>query len=200
MKKIISLLLCFMLFLSFTACKKDKEKDKKSIDLEFYATELCKIPEGEYALGANVDDVIKELTEKNKEIEENAVEDKDHSHTHDEQQFYFEVQEGEKNVMIDNGNFCYYYNKANKANGISYIVDYDTAFGIEIGTVILEVKEMLSKTQVKEEPLSEENAFFASYVANGTVLKAEFDGTVVLFVFQDNELLATAMYNENWSN
>lgn len=199
MKKIISLLLCFAFLLSFVGCKKEKET-KKTIDLEFYATELCKIPEGKYALGANVDDVIKELTDKDKEIAENTVEDKDHSHTHDEQQFYFEVQEGEKNVLIDNGTFCYYYNKANKENGISYIVDYDTAFGIEIGTVILEVKDMLSKIKLTEENLSEENAFFASYVVNGTVLKAEFDDTTVLFVFQDNELFATAMYNENWSN
>ena len=60
--------------------------------------------------------------------------------------------------------------------------------------------DMLSKIKLTEENLSEENAFFASYVANGTVLKAEFDGTTVLFVFQDNELFATAMYNENWSN
>lgn len=200
MKKIISLLLFVVFVLTFSACEKDKENGIEPIDLEFYATELCKFPEGEYALGANVDNVIKELTAKDKQIAENTVEDKDHSHTHDEQQFYFEVQEGKKNVLIDNGNLCYYYNKNNKDKGISYIVNYDTAFGLEVGTVILEVKKALKNVSFTEEPLTDENAFFASYVINGTVLKAKFEGTVVLFILQENELFATAMYNENWSN
>jgi hypothetical protein len=64
--------------------------------------------------------------------------------------------------------------------------------------VIIEVKEALSGLNFTEEPLTEENAFFASYVLDGTVLKAEFQDATVLFVFQENELSATAIYNENW--
>ena len=35
---------------------------------------------------------------------------------------------------------------------------------------------------------------------NGTVMKYTFDSTVIMFVFEDNELFAAAIYNnDNWT-
>lgn len=199
MKKLFSILLSVILVFSFAACG-DKEKDNKNtIDLEYYA-KLGQIPEMEYTLGTDVDTVTDQLNAKMEQHQEEHEDDSDHSHDHNEQEFMFQVLEGENNVLLDNGTKNYYYNKKNKEDGISYIVNYDTAFGLEIGTVSVQVKESLSDYELKEENISEENAFFATYISEGTVLKAEIDEVVILFVFQENELFATAMYDvNNWS-
>ena len=199
MKKVLCLVLAVCLVFCFTACGKDSGGKSNKVDLEYYA-KLGQMPEAEYCLGENPDTVREGLEGLLKQEEAEHKEDPNHSHGHDEQEFYFEYVEGEKNILLDNGNICYYYNKANKAKGISYIVNYDTAFGFPIGTVILEVQEALSQTKLTEEALTEDNAFFASYVIDGTVLKAEFEEATVIFVFQENELFATAIYNENWNN
>lgn len=198
MKKIFSVLLCLCLFFSFSACGKENKKNENFVDIEYYA-KLGQLPEAKYCLGDDVDTAVSELSGIS-EKESETHDDADHSHNHDEQEFYFEYVEGENDVLLDNGTVSYYYKKAKRAEGISYVVNYDTAFGFEIGTVILEIKEALSDFELKEEPLNEENAFFATYVSDGTVLRAEFEKATILFVFQENELFATAMYNENWSN
>lgn len=197
MKKLICLVLCFGILFTLCACGGGQNKKKDTVDLEYYAS-LGQMPEADYSLGENPDTVIEGLNGLMESEEAEHEEDPNHNHEHDEQEFYFEIVQGEKNVLLDNGNICYYYNKANENKGISYIVNYDTAFGFPIGTVILEVKEALSHLSLTEEPLSEENAFFASYVMDGTVLKAELEGATVVFVFQANELFATAIYNDNW--
>ncbi len=200
MKKLFSLFLCLCLLFSFVACKDDKSTNTQNIDLEYYA-KLGKMPEAEYTLGADVDDVIKELTAKSEEYEDSHADDADHSHDHNQVDFVFNVIEGENNILIDNGAINYYYNKKNKDKGVSYIVNYDTAFGLEIGTVSSEVSKYLSAYELKEETLTDDNAFFASYVANGTVLRTEIEDVAILFVFGDNQLFATAMYDtNNWNS
>lgn len=199
MKKIICLLLSLGLIFTLFGCSDDNKENKNTIDLEYYA-KLGEMPEAKYSLGDKPEKIIEELSAEVTEYEKNHQEDIGHNHDHDEQQPYFEVTEGKNNVLLDNGSLCYYYNKANKDKGISYIVNYDKAFGFELGTVSLEVKESLNKINFTEEVLSQENAFFADYVLNGTVLKAEFEKSTVIFVFQENELFATAIYNNNWSN
>lgn len=200
MKKFISLFLCLCLIFVFVGCSQEKnDDDVKTLDLEYYA-ELGQIPEAEYTLGADVDTIVKEQTAKMEDFLNNQEEDPNHAHGHEEEMFYFERIEGEENVLLDNGNICYYYNKANKENGVSYIVNYGDAFGITLGTLITEVKEMCKDIEFKEETLNEDNAFFATQGFDGTVLSADFDGTVILFVFQENALSATAIYNANWNN
>lgn len=197
MKKVICLIMCLCLCLSFTACGKSEKQDNDTIDLAYYA-KLGQIPEAKYTLGADPDVVMDELDGIEAQEQAEHKEDPTHSHGHEEAEFYFEMVESEKNVLLDNGNICYYYSKANKDKGISYIVNYDTAYGFPLGTVILEVKKALEGVDFIEEPLSAENAFFADYVLDGTVLKAEFENSTVVFVFQENELFATAIYNDNW--
>ncbi|MBE6787420.1 MAG: hypothetical protein E7537_03625 [Ruminococcaceae bacterium] len=199
MKKLISLFLSLVLAVSFTACSNKNGKRENSIDLEYFAN-LGQMPEAKYSLGENPQTIIDELSKEMKKQDAEHGEDPNHSHGHDESMFFFEVTEGEKNVLLDNGNICYYYNKANKDKGVSCIVNYDTAYEFPIGTVILELKNSLSNVKFTEEPINEQNAFFASYVLDGTVLKAEFEKSTVVFVFQENELFATAIYNNNWNN
>lgn len=199
MKKLLSLFLCFCLLFSFTGCGDKKKTNNSKIDLEYYA-KLGQIPEAEYTLGADIDNAINELTEKFNDYQNSHGDDPDHSHDHNQSDFMFDVVEGENNVLIDNGTINYYYNKKNKDKGISYIVNYDTAFGLEIGTVSSEVSKNLSNYNLKEEPLSDD-AFFVSYLTNGTVLKTEIENVAILFVFSDNQLFATAIYDiNNWNS
>lgn len=197
MKKIIALLMATIMLLSFTACGKSKKQNENFVDLEYYA-KLGQMPEAEYSLGDDVDTVINELTKKRDDIMNSEQPDTDDSHNHDEQQFYFEVTEGEKSVLLDNGTISYYYKKAKKQEGVSCIVSNDKAFGFENGTVIIEVKEALEGFELTEEALNDENGFFAFGISDGIVLTAEFKGVVISFVFQENELRAAAMYNQNW--
>lgn len=197
MKKLICLMLSLCFILTLTACGNKDKKNDSALDLEYYA-KLGQIPEADYTLGTDVQKVTDELKALRDKADAEHQDDPNHNHGHDEEEFYFEIVEGQNNVLLDNGNICYYYNKANKDKGISYIVSYDSAYGFELGTVILEVKEALEGYELTEEPLTEENAFFASYAFDGTVLKAELESATVIFVFQENELFATAIYNENW--
>ncbi len=200
MKKLCCLLLSLCFIITLSACKKNNDDTPKAtVDLEYYA-KLGQIPEAKYSLGTDIDTVVEELTVLKSEAESGHVDDPTHSHTHEEEEFRFEIFEGDKNVLIDNGNVNYYYNKANKDSGISYIVVYDTAYEFSLGTVISEIKKAVPNVKFTEEDWTEENAFFVSYIIDGTVLKAEFDDATIMFVFQENELYATAIYNNNWSN
>ena len=186
MKKLISILLSLVILFAFSACgKKSKKAKSNSVDFEYYA-KLGQISEIPYALGKNVDEIIDELTSK---AEEN-----------DSDEYVFNIIEGEKNVLIDNGTVLYYYSKADKEKGISYIVDFGTAFGFEIGTVSVEIKEALSDYKCTEETATTDNAVFLYEITDGTIYKYTFDNYVVMFVFQENMLFATAIYDSNyWS-
>ena len=200
MKKLLSIFVCFALFLTFTACKgkNDENNNTSKIDLEYYA-KIGKMPEIDFTLGDDVDDVIAKLTKKQNEIDAEHQDDPDHSHTHDQAEFIFNVIEGEKNVLIDNGVANYYYNKNNKDKGISYIVNYDTAFGIEKGALVSEVQSHLTGYELKQIDATKEEIFFASYITDATVLRYEIKNVVIMFVFQENQLYATAMYDvNNW--
>ncbi len=196
MKKLFSLVLCFVIVFCFASCKKDDNKNTVNVDLEYYA-KLGKIPEAEFTLGDNVDDVIDKLTDKQNQFQSEHGEDPDHSHDHNKADFFFDVVEGDKNVLIDNGVVNYYYNKNNEKNGIAYIVNYDTAFNLEVGTLISEAEEHFKGFEFSQEPATEENVFFAPYITDGTVLKTEIGDVVIMLVFQENQLFATAMYDSN---
>lgn len=185
MKKILSFLLAFVLILSFAGCgKEEKNKNENGIDIEYYAN-LGQMPELKYSLGEEVEKVKSELS-KAAESDESA-------------ETVYSLQEGENNVLIDNGEICYYYKKADPEKGIGYIVNYGTAYGFEIGTVTVEIKEALADYSFKEEALTDENAFFMFGTESGSVIECEFKGNTVLFVFEDSSLCATALYvTEDW--
>lgn len=181
MKKILSFLLVFALLFSLTACGKEKKVDKQDdgIDIEYYA-KLGQIPEIEYTLGSDIDKLKEDLSKLMEEDVEGEV--------------VYNILEGAENYLIDNGKYSYLYKKANPEKGIGCIVDYDTAYGFELGTVIIEVKEALAEYEYTEEALNDKNAFFMFGVDSGTVIECKFDDNTLAFVFVDNALSATALY------
>ncbi len=181
MKRIVALFLSVLFVFSLTACGKDtKDDDKFTVDLEYYAA-LGQIPECEYKLGDSPDEIKTALEAASKENDENI--------------YYFD--EGDESSLIDNGIYNFYYKNEKADSGISYIVSYDTAFGFDIGTVSIEVSDAIN-AEYTEEEITEDNAFFVWGLENGKVYKYEFDDITVLFVFSDNALCATAIYNSDW--
>ena len=194
MKKIISLILCLLLIFVFVGCGNKDKKSESDVDLEYYA-KLGIIPEVEFTLGEDIEKVTDKLSAPLEDEDEHSSDD-----SHDQEEYRFEIVEGQNNVLLDNGTVGYYYNKANKNKGVSYIVNYDTSFGFEKGTVSVEIKDALKDYEFEEADVSEDNAFFATYISNGTVLETKIDDVVIMFVFQENELYATVMYDaNNWS-
>ena len=192
MKKICALVLVLCLIFSLSACGGKKQEQKDKVDLEYYA-KLGKIPEAEYTLGADVDTVTNELKAKMAEADKRPAEE-------DEEEFYFQVVEGKNNVLLDNGTVDYYYSKSDKDKGIASIVSFDTSYGFKLGTVISEVKNSFHNIKFAEQPIDETNTSYGVYIANGTALTAQFDGVVISFAFQDNQLFATSICYEDWTN
>ena len=188
LKKLFCIALSAAFLLALCACEKEeKEPAAPSVDLEYYAG-LGSIPECPYTLGTDVAAVKAELeAAASQDGEENDV-------------VIYDVTEGERTVRIDNGQFLYYYEKSNESAGISYIVDLQTAYGFELGTVSLEVKDALAGYEPEETDLTEDDVFFLFGISNATGLRVNFDNIGILFVFQDNLLCATAIYNTtNWT-
>ena len=184
MKKFICVLLSLLFLFSFVACGNNEEQSGSEIDLEYYV-KLGQIPESEYQIGSDPEEIKQKLKD--------AADKSEHGHE------VYDVIEGENNVLIDGGLYNYYYKKANKSNGISYLISYETAFGFEIGDVIVEVRDAFKGIKFKEEPLTEENTFFLPGASDGSVLTTEISDYTVSFVFVDNALCATALYlTDEW--
>ena len=194
MKKIIALILCLIFVFSFAGCKKT-EKSSATIDIEYYAN-LGKMPEIEFSLGSDPKTVKEKLEENYDKYLETEKDNDDHNHDHDATAITFNEIEGKKNVLLSNGVTNYYYVKEKEDEGIAYIVNKDRSFDFELGTSIIDVKTALGDTKYNETEVTEENAFFATAVTDGTLLEIVCGDIVTLFVFQENELYATAMYNK----
>lgn len=182
MKKIVCVLLSLLIMISFTSCGKKQQNSGDSVDLEYYV-KLGQIPESEYDIGANPEEIKEKL--------ESAAENSEHGHE------VYDVIEGEENVLIDGGLYNYYYKKANANKGVSYLISYDTAFGFEIGSVIIEVRDAFEGIEFKEESFNDKNSFFLLGATEGTVLTTEISDYTVSFLFVDNALCATALYITN---
>ena len=176
------------LALSFSACGKKKEKTAENkVDLEYYA-ELGQMPECPYKLGADPDEIKEKLTAEDSSAEAAGEE------------YPFAVTEGEKTVRIDHGDFVYYYEKANKDKGISYIIATSKGYGFGVGTSILEIKNALPELEYTEEDANDDNSFFLMGTMDGTVLKYTFKTRVISFFFSENELTAVTLYDtDNWT-
>lgn len=177
MKKALVLFLSFVLIFSFCACRGEKKKAENSVDVEYYA-KLGQMPESEFKIG---DDVEQMKTELNKRFEE-------------QEDAVYNFVEGSETALIDIGHLNYYYYKDKVDDGISYIISYDKGFGFESGTVSLEVIDVLSDFEYKREKINDQNAFFVLAANDGEVLKYTFSKYTVTFIFIDNALYATTIY------
>lgn len=187
MKRIFALMLCFVLCVSLCACGEEKEEKKHSVDIEYYAN-LGQIPEGEFSLGEDPETIKEKMEEKQKNSE------------NEEEHYFYNVQEGETEVLITDGSYEYYYKKAAADKGISYMVSYNDAYGFSIGAVSLDVKNSLVGYEIVEEDASHDNVFFfMGNMENTTLYKIEFEKNTVMFLFEDNALCATVIYSkDNW--
>ena len=100
-------------------------------------------------------------------------------------------------ILLDNGSKYYLYKKSEEKKGISCIVTFGDAFGFKMGTFIYEVKNAMASIEFTETDITEGSIFFADYLSSGTALTTEIDEKTVVFIFQEGELYATAMYKTN---
>ena len=179
MKKIFCFIITFCLIFTFSGCKKEDNNKINSVDIEYYA-KLGQIAECEYALGDNLNDIEENFKQK-------SIEDED---------FYYDIIEGKNNRLITDGIYNYYCKMDDENQSVAYIISYDTAYGFKIGDISIEIKEALSDYDVKEEKISEDNAFFYfGDTTDSSVLICEFGDNTVMFVIQNNALCATAIYS-----
>lgn len=186
MKRIFALSLIFIMLFTLSACGKDEDKPEQySVDVNYYAN-LGQIPEVEYKLGANIDDMIAAF-----DAEEAAhAEGDDHQH-----ETYTVYEESERSMILTSGT-NYYYETEQKDAGVSYIVNFDASYGFALGTYSTEVEDALATLELetqKREPSLEE-VFFIPGSANLTVLEYSFKNCNLMFVFQEDMLCATALY------
>ncbi len=197
MKKVFAFLLCFGLIFSFTACGEKSKKNNDAVDLNYY-TNLGQIPEMPYKLGANCDKVRDELQAEYDNFLANDPENSaDHDHDHYAEEIYFNVSDEGDYILLDNGSKYYFYKKAEEKKGISCIVTFGDAFGFKMGTFIYEVKNAMPSIEFTEAEITDGDVFFADYLTSGTALSTEIGERTVMFIFQEGELYATAMYKTN---
>lgn len=199
MKKLLAALTCIILIFTFTACGGKKKSNNDAVDLQYYA-KIGQIPEMPYKLGAKCDKVTSELqAEYDAFLANDPHNSADHDHDHYAEEVYFNVSDKDGTVFLDNGSKYYYYKTAEKKNGISCIVTFGDAFGFKMGTFIYELKIAMPSIEFEEEEITEGSIFFADYLTSGTTLTAELDGVSIMFIFQESELYATAMYKtDSW--
>lgn len=185
MKKILCVALSLLLIFSLAACGGEEKASTKTVDLEKYS-KSDGIPECKYTLGTDVETLKDELS--------------DYAESEEGSESLYDEYEGEETVCVTNGVYNFYYEKDNEDAGVAYIASFDKAFGFEIGGSILTVKEALANTKYTEEETNDENTFFMFAPITGSVIKCEFEKNTIIFVFENSELCATAIYRNDFFN
>ena len=197
MKKTICIVLSVLFCFSMVACGKKEKKKAPAIDLQYYTSNGV-IPEISCKLGVDINTLKQQLSESAKPETDDTVENIDEDGSENSETIpSFQETEGEETVWIDNGKWFFCYEKDNVDKGIIYIADLSTAFGLEPGTVISEVKEKLDPLSLKERDAKEGEFYVPFGEAERTVLEYQNSGRTVLFVFEDNALVATILYDTN---
>ncbi len=186
MKRIVALTLSLLLIFGLCGCKDGKKKGGDGVDIEYYA-KLGQIPENDITLGTTPENLKSVLDKRSVEAEKNG-----------EHYGYNEI-EGDKNVLVEEGPYDYYYKKADPKAGLDCIISYVDAFGFTLGDIISEVEGKLTDYEIIKENANERNAFFyfGDY-SKAQVIKIEFEKNTVLFLFEDNALCASAIISDNF--
>ena len=186
MKRIIALILCLCFSFTLCACGEKEEKvEKYGVDVNYYA-KLGQIPEVEYKLGADVDKIIEALDK----AEAEYAEENGHQHG-----TYNVFEEGERSLLVTSGT-NYYFDTDNKAAGVSYIVNFDASYGFAPDTYSIEIKEALETLGLKStlREADAEEVFYIPGAMNLSVMEYAFPKCNIVFVFQEDKLCATAIY------
>ncbi|MBQ8203833.1 MAG: hypothetical protein IJZ75_06095 [Clostridia bacterium] len=190
MKRILALLLALCLVMSLAGCGGKKGKyDFKGVDVEYYAN-LGQLPESEIKLGDDVDTAYADL------MAEYAHEETEEEAEHEET-FCLSFTEG-KYTVISVPTVNYYYVTNEKDEGVSAIAVFEKAYGFELGTVYVEIKEEMEARGFTAElcDLDKNEGFFMPYAEGCKSLTYQFEKAKVIFVFYENALSATAIIKE----
>ena len=202
MKKIIAVILSFVLCLSFSACSKEVVSSndyKQNMESITESLNKGKIPEIDFALGDNPDGIKKHFDDQL--ANESQTEEEGHNHSHDEVTS-FTVTQGLRSVKMDAGKFVYHYEIDKKEKGISVIVSYTKAFGFTAGeTTMQEVSACFDPNSVKKILPSEDDMYFLVYPSSDCmVLRYEKDNLKLDFYFSENLLIAAVLLDKaNWT-
>lgn len=187
MKKVLSVIICLVLTLSFTACKeKGSNGSDHSIDVEYYAN-LGQINDVEYILGGDVDKAQQSL----------SADESDSEDIHGHKKFYYDYESGDYTVLTD-GIVCCCYKTDDKTEGITHLVKYGDAYGFiqgEISTQVSEKMESMGFSATEREARDGE-LFFLPSTGELTVLQYDFEKNTVLFVFEEHALCTTVIYKK----
>lgn len=185
MKKLFCLFLCLAVIFTLCSCSNGGRGSDHDIDIEYYA-KLGKIPECEFGLGTNIEELKAEMEERL-----SVVESGDHSHG----EFAYTFIEGDLTALVDCGVYRYYYYKEAIEDGVSFIASFEDAYGFKMGDSITVIKDVLKEFDYKEASLNDENSFFLNGNADGVCLSAVFGENTISFIFVENALTATAIYD-----
>lgn len=189
MKRSLSIILCIVLLLSFTACA-DGGKDN-GVDFNRYAKE-GRINEVDYKLGDDVDETKEALSAEFNNAE-NAEEDDHAAH----EVFYYDFESGDYTVMTDGEISCCYLTD-DKDAGITHIIKVGGAYGFNLGTMSTEIRDAMSKNgfEATEREAEKGELFFLPSSPGMTVLEYEVKDNNVLFVFTEHALSATVIFKK----
>ncbi|MBP3706955.1 MAG: hypothetical protein J6J13_06905 [Clostridia bacterium] len=197
MRRIITLLLSLIVALCFVSCSKaEKQKQSKiGIDVEYYA-KAGQIPECEYHLGQNVDEMLLQLQQRQEAAEEELGEGTHHHSAELDKNFYYHNEEMGLIITYGENGCTYRYDTDEKQKGITHIISSNTAYEFEVSDVSTEIKKAMSSYgfNTEERALTENEISYYGAAENATALEYKFSGKTVLFIFNDNALFATALY------
>ncbi len=179
MKKVLCLVLCVFLALSFTACGKNSNKgNQHSVDIEYFA-KLGQISDVEYKLGDNIDETKSLLAET----------PDDHGASN-----YFDYESGDYTIMTDGTVSCC-YKTDDKDAGITHIVKHGEAYGFEVGAVSTQVRDTMSNMgfDAVEREAKNGEIFFLPSGADMSVLEYKIKDCTVLFVFSEHAFSAAVI-------
>lgn len=193
MKRILGILLAACMMLTFAGCKEENDTKKiEGVDLEYYS-KYGQIPECEYALGQDVDELLSVFEAS---VESESTEDEEEEEGHDHSEFFYTVLPNETYTSIHTGEIEYLYKEESRDKGISCIISYTDAYEFALGTVSVEVDEAFSEFEVSRYDASAGEIFFMPG-GEFSCLEYSFEKNNIIFVFADNALCATAIYNNS---
>lgn len=191
MKRVISVLLAAFMLLSVAACgeKNDKKDEKKQGEIDKYAVSGT-VPELDVKLGTSIDEV--------KRLFPSDYEDADES------KVMLGETEGNTAVCMITLNASFYYEKANKDNGVSVVaVTGGNAYGLELGgtTTKSDVTAKLSSDYTEGTATEDMQYFLPGVSENCAYLSVKYDAYRLDFFFVDDFLIAVTLTDtENWTD
>ena len=192
MKRTVALILALLLLFSLSACKKENNKTPDEPTPNVYDLNECmkegKIPELKYSLGTNPETIKKDFE---------GVTEQDG----EEIELYINENPNSTNIVV--GDYYYYYVNGSEDKGISSIISFSTAFGVEVNgfDTKQDIKNRFSGIEFEERKLTSLQAYFIpGEVENCTALTCKTDNRRIDFIFMDEALIAINLIDtENWT-